>query len=115
MIVKVILLGTLLATSYRPVAWQTSPGCTDRQHCVTAIGENVSELGVAVSRDLLQSGEVHYGDLLWIDRVGWRIVNDTMGPKARQAIDVFVYTYKEEKSFGIKHLKVYRIEVTNGQ
>ena len=86
---------------------QTRPGCKNNHDCVTSIGENVSELGVAVSPDLLATGRVHYRDVLFIDKIGYRIVNDTMAPKNHNAIDVFVYEKQEEKKFGVKHLRVW--------
>jgi 3D (Asp-Asp-Asp) domain-containing protein len=109
MIAKLILLGTLTITAYRPVRWQTKPTCTDRHHCETATGENVSELGVAVSRDLLQSGVVHFGDVLFITGIGYRIVFDVMGPRNYKALDVFVYEKNEERKIGTRHLKVWLI------
>lgn len=111
MIVKALFLGTLIVTSYRPVAWQTKPECTDRNHCRTANNENVSELGVAVSQDFLSSGLLHYGDCIWIDGVGYRLVNDCLNSRYEKRMDVFVYTRNEEKKFGVKRLKVYRINI----
>lgn len=107
MIVKLVLLGVLQATSYRAVPAQTKPECTGRHHCETAINENVSELGVAVSQDLLDSGKVHYRDVLFIDGVGYRIVNDCLNRRVHNSVDIFVYTYAEEKIFGVRHLKVW--------
>ncbi len=107
MIVELLLLGTLTATSYRAVPEQTKPSCTDRSHCETANGDNVSELGVAISQDFLDSGIVHFGDCLYIDGVGFRIVNDCMHRRHKRCVDVFVYTYAEEKKFGTRHLKVW--------
>lgn len=107
MIIKLILLGTLTVTSYRPVPWQTKPECTSRYHCTTAINDNVTQFGVAVSQDLLKSGEVHYGDVLYIDGVGYRVVNDCMGPAASRQIDLLVFTKAEEKKIGTRHYRVY--------
>lgn len=109
MLIKMILLGTLTATSYRPIAAQTKPECTSRDHCRTSINENISELGVAVSQDLLANGQVHYRDVLWIPGVGYRIVFDTMHPRIHNTIDVFVYSAAEEKAFGVRHLKVWLV------
>lgn len=109
MIIKLILLGTLTATAYQPVSWQTKPECTSRDHCRTAINENVSELGIAVSQDLLASGKVHYRDVLFIDGVGYRIVNDCLNARIHNAVDVFVYTRAEEKTFGVRRLKVWLV------
>src|SRR5258706_4991105 len=99
MIVKLVLLGVLQATSYRPIPAQTKPECTSRSHCRTSIDENVSELGVAISQDLLASGKVHYRDVLYIDGVGYRIVNDCLNARIHNAVDVLAYTRAEEKAF----------------
>ncbi|HWY35840.1 MAG TPA: hypothetical protein VNX68_14450 [Nitrosopumilaceae archaeon] len=107
MIAKLILLGTLTATSYRAVPEQTKPECTGRHNCETSIGENVSELGVAVSPDLLRSGRVHYRDCLYISGIGFRIVNDTTNSRLHNSVDLFVYEKNEEKAFGVRHLKVW--------
>jgi 3D (Asp-Asp-Asp) domain-containing protein len=110
MTIESILLGTLLVTSYRAVPAQTKPECTDRHHCETSISENVSELGVAVSPDMLSSGRVHYHDCLYISGVGFRIINDTTNSRLHNTIDVFVYEKAEEKAFGIRHLRVWLIK-----
>lgn len=107
MMAHLLLLGTMTVTSYRAVPEQTKPECTGRHHCETSIGENVSELGVAVSQDLLRSGKVHYRDVVFVDGVGYRIVNDTTNGRLRNTVDVFVYDKNEEKAFGVRHLKVW--------
>jgi len=107
MLIEAVLLGTLTVTSYRAVPEQTKPECTGRHHCETSIDENVSELGVAVSQDLLAGGQVHYRDVLFISGVGYRIVNDCTARRLHNTVDVFVYTRAEEKAFGVRHLKVY--------
>jgi 3D (Asp-Asp-Asp) domain-containing protein len=107
---KLILLGTLQITSYRATPAQTKPDCTDREHCYTAIGENVSELGVAISQDLLASGKVRYRDVLFIDGVGYRIVDDCLNARIHNAVDVFVYTKAEERAFGVRHAHVWLVQ-----
>jgi len=67
--------------------------------------------GAAASQDLLKSGDLHYGDIICMDRYNCRVINDTMGPKARRAIDLMVFTRAEEKAIGVRHLKVYRLEI----
>lgn len=109
MIIEAIILGTMTVTSYRAIPAQTKPECTDRHHCETSIGENVSELGIAVSQDLLASGKVHYRDVLLVSGVGPRIVNDCLNSRIHNSVDVFVYTRAEEKAFGVRHLKVWLI------
>ncbi len=107
MIIKLILLGSLQVTSYRAVPEQTKPECRDRWHCTTSIDDGITKYGVAVSQDLLKSGEVHYGDILYIEGFGYRVTNDCMGPRAHRAIDLLVFTYNEEKTIGVRHLQVY--------
>jgi 3D (Asp-Asp-Asp) domain-containing protein len=109
-VLKIILIGVLTTTSYRATPAQTKPECTGRHHCETSIGENVSELGVAVSPDLLASGRVHYRDCLYISGVGFRIVDDTTNSRLRNTVDVFVYEKAEEKAFGVRHLKVWVVQ-----
>lgn len=113
MIAQAILLGILTVTSYRPVAEQTKPECTSRYHCTTSIDDGVTKFGVAVSQDLLKAGRVHYGDVLWIDGFGYRIVNDCMNARIKNAVDMMVFTRNEEKRVGTRTIKVYVI--SNGR
>lgn len=110
-IAKLILLGTLTVTSYRAVPEQTKAACVDRHHCETANGENVSELGAAISQDLLAAGKVKFGDCLYIPGFGYRILNDAMHPRIHNGVDLFVYTLAEERRVGTRHLKIYKVEV----
>lgn len=106
MLIEMVIIGTMTVTSYRPIPEQTKPTCIDRHHCETSIGENVSELGVAVSEDLLLSGKVHYRDVLFIPGIGYRIVFDVMNKRHKNSIDIFVYDYSEEKAIGVRHIPV---------
>lgn len=106
MIAQVVLLGVLTVTSYRPTPEQTKPECTSRFHCTTSIDDGVTKFGVAVSQDLLKSGAVHYGDVLYVEGYGYRIVNDCMGDRHRNAIDLMVLTRTEEKAVGVRYKKV---------
>lgn len=119
MIIEALLIGTMTVTSYRAIPQQTKPECTGRHHCETSINENVSELGAAVSQDLLASGKVRYRDVLFIPGVGYRIVNDCTNSRLHNTVDVFVYTRQQERTFGVKHLRVWvihtpRVEVQKG-
>lgn len=114
MFIEAILIGTLTITSYRAVPEQTKPECRGNHDCTTSIGENVSELGIAVSRDLLASGKVHYYDVLYIDGIGYRIVFDTMHPRIHNTVDVFVYSKAREKAVGVRHRQVWLIPKPKG-
>jgi hypothetical protein len=100
----VVLIGTMTVTSYRPVQSQT-----DNTPTITSIGDLTTKFGVAVSQDLLASGEVQYGDVLHIDGLGLRVVNDCMNKRHKRSADLLVLTHKEEKRIGTRHLKVWRI------
>lgn len=111
MLATAILLGVLQVTSYRPLPAQTKPSCVDRDHCHTSIDDGVTMYGVAVSQDLIKSGEVKYGSVLYVPGYGYRVVNDCMGPKAKRAIDLMVFTKKEESAVGVRRIKIYKVEV----
>jgi len=106
----VILLGSLVNTSYRSV-----PEQTDASPNFTATGEKTCGHGIAISQDLLKKngGPLEFGDTVYIDQIGLKIVNDVMNRRHKQRIDVWVATYKEEKEFDLKFrnkkLKVWKI------
>lgn len=98
-------LGTLQVTSYRAV-----PSQTDSSPTWTSIGDRTTKFGCAVSQDLLKSGAIHYGDTLYVEGYGYRVVNDCMNPRIKRAIDLFVQTEAEERAVGVRKLKVYLIK-----
>lgn len=112
MLIKLILLGTMTLTSYRPIAEQT-----DSSPTYTSIGDRTTKFGCAVSQDMLKSGLVSYGDVLYIPGYGYRIVNDTMNARHRNHVDLLVNTHEEEKAVGVRHLQVFKVtqpmEATN--
>lgn len=89
-----ILIGTFDVTSYRSVSSQT-----DDTPYHTSIGQRTHPHGIAVSQDLLKSGHVRYGDLIYVEDVGFKFVNDTMHIRHKEHIDVWVSSYKEEQEF----------------
>lgn len=94
--IAVLYLSTMAVTSYRSV-----PSQTDDSPNWTSIGEHVNNHGIAVSQDLLKrnGGPIDYGDLLYIDGVGFKFVNDTMNPRMKNHVDVWVASYEEEHGF----------------
>lgn len=110
MLAKAIVLGVLTVTSYRATPAQTKPECHDRFHCATSIDDGITKFGVAVSQDLLASGVLHYGDIIYTKKYGYRVVNDCMNKRITNAIDLMVFTRDEEKQVGVRHLKVYLIK-----
>lgn len=95
----VLFVGNLHTTSYRSV-----PNQTDDSPFYTSNGERCNVNGVAVSRDLLNrwGGPLHYGDMLYINGIGWKKVNDVMALRHKKAIDIWVPTYAEERMFAHK-------------
>lgn len=128
MIAKAIALGLVTLTAYRPVPEQTKPECTGRFHCTTATDDGITRYGVAVSQDFLRSGELHYGDVLWLPGFGYRVVNDCMGStvsrkvpviqggyrtirvEQRRAVDLMVFTRAEEHTVGVRRIQLYKLE-----
>jgi 3D (Asp-Asp-Asp) domain-containing protein len=103
-IIKLILLGTMTLTSYRPISPQTDDSPT-----WTSIGDRTTKFGCAVSQDLLRDGLVNYGDVLYVPGYGYRVVNDTMNARHTKHVDLLVFTHKEEKAVGVRHLLVYKV------
>ncbi len=91
-----ILVGPVSITSYRSV-----PSQTDSSPFITSIGERVHPHGIAVSQNLLKrwGGPLNYGDMVYIEGVGFKIVNDVMNPRHKNAIDVWVTDLNAEKKF----------------
>lgn len=104
------LIGNLIGTAYRSV-----PNQTDSSPNFTATGEKTCGHGVAISQDLLKKngGPLEFGDNIYVDGVGLKIVNDVMNKRHKNRIDIWVATYKEEKEFdlkfGNKKLKVWKV------
>ena len=137
-----IFLGNFITTSYR-----STPSQTDDTPYNTSTGERVSANGAAISQDRLcpacrrlhkrcKHPEVdkwiHYGDCLYVDGIGFKIVNDVMGKfkhwriktkkgyktlfiRQNNWIDLWVPSYKEEHQFhkqnGFKEHKVWDIKI----
>lgn len=97
-----ILLGVLPVTSY-----MADPKQTDSTPTRTSINHRVNPFGAAVSPDLLASGEACYGDTLFIEGFGPRIINDVMNKRHKRRVDLFVDTKIEERSIQTLRLKVY--------
>lgn len=108
LLLSAILLGNMTITSYRSL-----PEQTDSTPFITATGEHVHSSGVALSRDLLArwNGPVKYGDLVYIEGYGLKVVNDTMHPRHRNHVDIWVETYQEEKAIGVRKGKVWLIKI----
>jgi 3D (Asp-Asp-Asp) domain-containing protein len=105
LILTALLLGNLQVTSYRSV-----PSQTDDSPWITSIGERVNNHGVAVSQDLLRAGRLHYGDTIYIEGYGFKVVNDCMNERIKNAIDIWVATRSDEHKVGVRNLKVWVIK-----
>lgn len=116
LILITLLIGQMQATAYRSVPQQT-----DDSPYTTSIGERVHPHGVAVSQDLLKrnGGPLDYGDLVWIEDLGFKIVNDCMAKRHKNRVDIWVPNYLSEKAFdkkfGRRKLKVFVIKESNNE
>ena len=76
----------------------------------TACGLPVDDGAIAISRDMLESGEFQYGERLWIPQLHKSFtVMDKMGPRISRRLDVFSFNRKYVDNFGVKKLKVYKM------
>lgn len=105
LLIAALFIGNMTLTSYRSVKEQT-----DDSPYWTSIGERVNNHGVAVSQDLLESGKVRYGDLLYIEGQGFKVVNDCMNKRLKNSVDVWVETLPEEHAVGKRKAKVWLIK-----
>ena len=102
LLVTVVLIANLQVTSYRSI-----PEQTDNSPFTTSIGERVHPHGLAVSQDLLKKngGPLDYGDTVYIESIGFKVINDTMNPRHHVRADVWVAAYQHEKEFDKKYGK----------
>ncbi len=110
MISSLVLL-TVTLTSYQPIPAQTKPECHNRHQCETSIGDGITMYGAAASQDLLKSGWLHYGSVIWVPGFGFFVINDCMNARHRNSIDLLVFTRAEEKKVGVRHMDIYRVDV----
>lgn len=106
----IVFLGTMTVTSYRPI-----PAQTDATPTITSIGDRTTRFGAAVSQDLLETGEIRYGDIIKIEGLGLRVVNDCMNKRHRRSIDLLVLTHADEKRIGVRHSRIWRLRDGNGK
>lgn len=94
--IKSIYIGYMKVTSYRSV-----PEQTDNTPFITADGYFVHGYGIAISRDLHKrwGGPLDFGDIVYIDKIGFKVINDVMNKRHNQSIDIWVKTYEQEKNF----------------
>lgn len=94
--IVLICIGLVIPTAYRSVRSQT-----DSSPYRTSTGERCNVHGIAVSRDYLKrwGGPLDYGDLVYLDGIGFRFVNDCMAPRYKRRVDVWVEVWDDEHKF----------------
>jgi len=102
-----VLLGNMTITSYRSV-----PNQTDNTPFITASNKRVHQAGVALSRELLHrwGGPAKYGDVVYIEGYGFKVVNDCMNRRHKKRVDMWVKTHEEEKAVGVIRGNVWLIK-----
>jgi len=126
----IALLGSFIVTSY-----QSIPEQTDNSPCEVSTGHKISPTGIAVHPTLLcprakytmgnkiklckrenqcsWRDRIHYYDLVYVESIGPKFVNDVMAwkPKMNSYWDVWVPTLQAEKlhhlTYKHKELKVW--------
>lgn len=112
----ILLLASLYLGAFQVTAYRSVPQQTDSSPYYTSIGERVNVHGCAVSQDMLRKngGKLDYGDLLYIQGIGFKFVNDVMNKRHHQRIDIWVTDYEAEKrfdkKFGGKPLKAWIVK-----
>ena len=91
-----IPLGSMIVTSYQSIVEQT-----DDTPCIPADGYRVHPYGVAVSRNLHKrwGGKLSFGDIVYIEEIGFKVVNDTMNKRHKNHFDIWVSSLEKEKEF----------------
>lgn len=109
---KLILL-TVFITNATITSYRSVPEQTDESPFYTSIGEHVHPHGVAVSRDLLKrwGGPLDYGDWIYVEGFGIKVINDCMNERHKNRVDIWVKTYAEEKEVGIRTGRIWIIKV----
>lgn len=102
-----IYLGVMPVTAYIPDEKQT-----DSTPTRTSINHRVNPFGIAVSQDLMRSGEACYGDTIHVEGFGNRMVNDVMNSRHTRRVDLFVDTKDEEKLIQTQKRKIYVMHST---
>lgn len=69
--------------------------------------------GAAASQDLLKSGKLHYGDVIYVPGFGMRVINDCTNVRLTNHIDLLVFTHAEEKRVGVRRAQIYVIKLQN--
>ncbi len=108
LVVAAVFIANVTVTSYRSVPAQTKP-----KNCEwTSIGEHTNVHGIAVSQDLLSrwGGPLNYGDLIYVEGVGFKFVNDVMNARWKRRADVWVTDYNAEKKFGVRCGRIWLIK-----
>lgn len=82
-------------TAYRPIKAQT-----DSSPNWTSVGTPAIMGICAASRDLLESGQLNYGDIVSVPKLGVYKVMDTMNARHKKHIDILVYTKAQERIVG---------------
>lgn len=99
LLLSIVFVGSLHISGYQSLISQT-----DSSPYYTSTGEHVSERGCAVSQDLLKvnGGPIEYGDLLYIDGIGFRFANDCMNKRIHKGVDIWCKNREQEHRIFLK-------------
>lgn len=97
-------------------AYTNSVAETDNTPNITSTGKRVQSGYIAVSKDLLK--EIKYGSYVYIPNIpGKNIfkVEDTMHPRKKNTIDIFMKSKKLAMIFGRKKVTLYQLDEKIGK
>ncbi len=96
-----ILEQKIKPTKVTVTAYSPRESETDSTPYITAFQTRVRPGIIAVSRDLFKKGWVE-GRKVYIDQFGVFVIQDLMHHRKRQQLDIFFYSTKEAKKFGVQ-------------
>lgn len=94
----------LTVTAYSPRASET-----DSSPLITASNSRVREGICAVSRDLYEKGWV-FGRKVYVEDMGVFVIEDLMGKRKKEHLDIFMNSTRDAVDFGKKKLEVYLLD-----
>jgi 3D (Asp-Asp-Asp) domain-containing protein len=102
---KIKQVKTLTVTAYSPTKRET-----DSDPYINASMQPVREGTIAVSRDLFDEGWV-FGKKVYVKNYGIFEIADLMNERYTDRIDIFMFSTKQAKRFGVKTLKVALLDI----
>jgi len=99
LIIALLILATAGTVQAQTIRVTATAYCFSRNNH-TASGEHPTEKTIGISRDIKRKYKIKWGQRVWINGVGYRIVNDLMAAKWVNRIDIWLPTIRQCRKFG---------------